>query len=123
MQAGTAWVDITPTKPLDVAGQLHVRVGEYTHDPLTANAVAFDDGATRVVIISCDLLYLPIEFTDEVQALCHERFNIPARSVLIACTHTHVGPCTNTRSVRRGESGVHGRAAGLARRGDRASAR
>lgn len=99
MRAGTAWVDITPTKPLCVAGQLHRRIGEYTHDPLTANAVAFDDGASRVVIVSCDLLYLPIEFTDEVQAVCHERFDIPARSVLIACTHTHVGPCTNTRSV------------------------
>ena len=59
MRAGTAWVDITPTKPLDVAGQLHRRIGEYTHDPLTANAAAFDDGGVRSSLVSCDLLFLP----------------------------------------------------------------
>ena len=99
MRTGTAWADITPTEPLHVAGQLHVRVGEYTHDPLTANAAAFDDGAQRVVLMSCDLLHLSVPVVSEVQSLCEKRFGIPANSVLIACTHTHVGPCTSERSI------------------------
>lgn len=99
MRAGTAWADITPDTPIHVAGQLHPRIGEYTHDPLTANAAAFGDGERRVVIVSCDLLHLSVPVVSEVQRHCETRFGIPARSVLIACTHTHVGPCTDVHSV------------------------
>jgi len=94
MRAGTAWADITPSKPIHIAGQLHARLGEYAHDPLTINAAAFDDGSQQVAIVSCDLLFLIDDFIGEVQSICHERFGIPARSVLIACTHTHAAPCT-----------------------------
>ncbi len=94
MRIGTAWADITPDKPINIAGQLHARTGEYAHDPLTINAAAFENGGTRASLISCDLLFLPDAFTESVKAECERRFGIPASSVIIACTHTHVGPCT-----------------------------
>lgn len=94
MRIGTAWTDITPDKPIHIGGQLHERIGEYTHDPLTVNAVAFECGDTRVVLVSCDLLFLPDDFIRDVQRRCEAKPGIPAESVIIACTHTHVAPCT-----------------------------
>ena len=94
MRVGSASEDITPDRPIHVAGQLHERIGEYAHDPLTANAVAFESGESRVVLVSCDLLFLPDDFVREVQAACGREFAIPGEAVLIACTHTHVAPCT-----------------------------
>ncbi|MCC6444764.1 MAG: hypothetical protein IT210_15055 [Armatimonadetes bacterium] len=94
MNIGTAYSDITPVGRLTLAGQMHVRYAEYTHDPLTVNAVAFADGETRAVIVSCDLCILPDAFVEEVKALCEARLGIPAASVIIATTHTHVGPVT-----------------------------
>lgn len=94
MRVGTAWVDITPDRPIHIAGQLHERMGEYTHDPLTANAVAFDGEGIRVVLVSCDLLFLPDDFTEAIKARCEQAFGVPASSVIIACTHTHLAPAT-----------------------------
>jgi len=94
MRVGTAYADITPSRAIHVAGQLHERVGEYAHDPLTVNAVAFESGESRVVLVSCDLLFLPDDFVREIQTRCEAEFGIPGDSVLIACTHTHVAPCT-----------------------------
>ena len=94
MRIGTAWADITPDKPIHIGGQLHERIGEYTHDPLTANVAAFESGDTHAVLLSCDLLLLSNEFTAEVQAECECKLGVSAASVIVACTHTHVAPCT-----------------------------
>ena len=96
MRVGTAWADITPSKPIHIAGQLHERLGEHAHDPLTVNAAAFDDGATRAVVVSCDLVCLSTAFVSEVQSCCEKRFGVPASAVIVACTHTHTAPCTRT---------------------------
>ncbi len=92
MKVGTAWEDITPDRPIHIAGQLHARMGEYTHDPLTVNAAAFECVGTRVVLVSCDLLFLTDAFTESVKAECEQVY--PSASVIIACTHTHLAPCT-----------------------------
>ena len=44
MLVGTAWQDITPSEPIDLMGQLHIRKGTRTRDPLTVNAVTEDRG-------------------------------------------------------------------------------
>lgn len=94
MRIGTARADITPTEPIPLAGQMHRRLGERTHDPLTVNAAAFARGEERAVLVSCDLCFLPDDFVGEVRAACGKSHGITGSRVLIACTHTHVGPCT-----------------------------
>lgn len=94
MQIGSAREEITPDRKLDLLGQMHVRVGERTNDPLTVNAAAFADGARRVVLVSCDLCLLPDDFTREVQRQCQETHGLAANDVLIHSIHTHVAPCT-----------------------------
>ena len=94
IRVGGAAADITPDKPIPIAGQMNRRLGEYTHDPLTVNAAAFEQGDARAVLISCDLATLPDAFIRSVQADCEKSCGIPASRVMIACTHTHLGPCT-----------------------------
>jgi neutral ceramidase len=94
MQFGYAQSDITPSKPIPIAGQMHVRMGNYTHDPLTVNAVAMSSGDIRVVLVSCDLLIMPGELANNVQAECQKAYGIPARSVIIGSIHTHLAPFT-----------------------------
>jgi len=94
MRVGTAWADITPDRPLPLLGQMHRRIPRHTHDPLTANAVAFDDGSARAVLVSCDLCFMPHELARRVQAACAERLDVDGRAVLLAATHTHLGPAT-----------------------------
>ena len=94
MYVGTAWQDITPTEPLPLGGQMRVRLGEYAHDPLTVNAVAFADASSRAVVVSCDLCLLPAEFVERVKGACADACGLESGQVLIACTHTHVAPCT-----------------------------
>lgn len=94
MKVGTAWADITPSERLTIQGQLYVRYGEYKHDPLTVNAVVFDSGSVRVALVSCDLCMLPDAFVREAQARCERELGLSANHVLIACTHTHLGPDT-----------------------------
>lgn len=99
MLVGTAWEDITPQALLPLQGQYRTRIARHTRDPLTANAVAFRHGASCAVLVSCDLIFLGDDFVREVQTACAERWNVPASAVLIACTHTHVGPFTTGRGI------------------------
>lgn len=58
LRIGLATRDITPTRPAVIPGQMHIRIGRASRDPLTVTVMALDgrtpDG--RVVIISCDRL-------------------------------------------------------------------
>jgi hypothetical protein len=93
MQVGFASVDITPDRLLSLQGQMHLRMARHTRDPLMASAIAFDDGAQRAVIVSCDLCMIPDTFVASVRGQGASRWAIDPARVLIAATHTHVGPC------------------------------
>jgi hypothetical protein len=99
MQFGYAQSDITPSTPIPIAGQMHVRMGNYTHDPLTANAVAVSDGDTRLVLVSCDLVSMPGELANKIQSECEKAYGIPARSVIIGAIHTHLAPYPDDTAI------------------------
>lgn len=104
MNVGTAQLDITPSRPLPICGQLRPRLGEHAHDPLTANAVVFEDlDATtpttaaprrRAAVVSCDVLALPDALVRAAQQRCQRQHDIDAHAVIVAATHTHLAPCT-----------------------------
>ena len=98
MKAGTSWCDITPDHPLNLLGQMHVRQGEYARDPLTVNAVVFEDQGSHVAIVSADVCLIPDELAVELQQMvasdAHVAGKIKAADVIIHSTHTHVAPCT-----------------------------
>jgi len=97
MRVGTAWEDITPSEPMPLMGQMHVRMPEYTHDPLTLNAVVFEQSDERVAVVSVDVCYLPDDLVRKMQAACAAACEIAPGKVIIAATHTHVAPCTTEK--------------------------
>lgn len=95
---GWAQADITPDKPVLLAGQFHARVSEGIMDPVTATALAIEgataDGAPRqVVMVTCDLATISDDLRDavreRVQAACAA---IGPRNLFIGATHTHSAP-------------------------------
>lgn len=99
MLAGTAWEDITPDHPLPLLGQMHVRLGQYTHDPLTVNAVVFADGEQRLALISIDVCLLPDGLVRSLQQAIATVTGLPPTAIVLAATHTHVAPCTTNQLV------------------------
>jgi hypothetical protein len=92
MRVGTAWEEITPNRPLHLLGQMHIRWGNYTRDPLTVNAVVLEEGAQRVALLSVDVCVLPGDLVRRLQEACAAQ--LAPEQVIIAATHTHVAPCT-----------------------------
>ncbi len=94
MQVGTAWEDITPDRPLHLLGQMAIRTGEYTRDPLTTNAVVLDDGTQRLAMVSIDVCVLPADLVNQIKQRGSEASGITPENIIVIATHTHVAPCT-----------------------------
>ena len=63
-------------------------------DDLYAMAMVFDDGETKLALVTCDLLFMHAETVARIRQEVASRTDIPASHVMIACTHTHSGPIT-----------------------------
>ena len=63
-------------------------------DDLYAMAMVFDDGETKLALVTCDLLFMHAETVARIRQEVASRTDIPTSHVIIACTHTHSGPIT-----------------------------
>jgi len=59
------------------------------HDPLSARAVVFDNGSTRIAIVAIDLGGASDKLVADVRRLVQERATIPPGNVLINASHNH----------------------------------
>jgi len=90
VRIGWAQADITPQKPVLIAGQFHARLSEGVMDPITATVLALDSGESRAVLVSCDLVGVPDSFRD---AICSRtKCGVAAQDVVLNATHTHTAP-------------------------------
>jgi hypothetical protein len=88
--AGAAVKSIQPTKKLPVSGGMGTpKPASEKRGELTARAVVLEVGATRVAIVSLDLLGFPAVLCDRVRAKID---SIPASNIVIGATHTHSAP-------------------------------
>ncbi len=68
-RAGAAAVDISPkTLPVEVSGGFLARQSDRVLDPLHARCLVLNDGATSLVIVVVDSLFISRELLDEVKA-------------------------------------------------------
>ncbi len=96
LTAGAAVRDITPKKPLFLAGYPRApRMAAGTHDPLLASALYLHDGATPLLLIGVDILFVSRQSADFCRAAIRQAAGIPAGNIMITATHTHSGPVTN----------------------------
>ncbi len=95
---GTAVADITPTGPVAVSGQFHLRIAKTVETPITANVIALESrekGLSRdvAIMVSCDLLYIPSEVLELVRKLVRERLpDLDTKKLFLNGTHTHTAP-------------------------------
>jgi hypothetical protein len=91
LTAAAGKVDITPTRPVYIAGYSANRLSEGVHDPLWARCLVLKNGMESVAFVSCDLLGLTQPHIRKIRAGIRR---IAGERVLIGCTHTHSGPDT-----------------------------
>ena len=93
-QAGIARIDITPSKPIRMAGYAAREQPSNTiAGRLWAKALAIEDRkGNRVVLVTCDLIGLPRSVSDVVGATVEKRFGIERRRLILNSSHTHAGP-------------------------------
>ncbi len=95
---GTATTDITPTEPVAVSGQFHLRIANTVETPITANVIALESrekGLSRdvAIMVSCDLLYIPSKVLELVRKAIRERLpDLDTTKLFLNGTHTHTAP-------------------------------
>jgi hypothetical protein len=103
MRAGTARIDITPTKSIAMEGMLRAHGSEGVHDPIFACALVMSNGEDlkqACAIVSVDVCGLVEAQTSAVRSTVAAEVGIPAEHIIIATKHIHSGPAA------RGEGAV-----------------
>src|SRR5262245_31496633 len=88
-RAGAATSNITPPLGSPVVGGFAPFPSTHIHDELHARCLVLDDGATKLVLVVCDLLGIDRRVSDEARELLQKDLGIPPENVLISATHTH----------------------------------
>jgi hypothetical protein len=90
---GWAQVDITPDKPVPLAGQFHTRVSKSVHDPVTATALAIESAGEQAVLVSLDVVAIDKRLLDRLrERLTTTLPGFDGRRLMLNATHTHTAP-------------------------------
>jgi hypothetical protein len=93
IKGGFSKVDITPPVGVWLSGySSRNKPSEGISDELYAKALVLDDGQNKIAIVSADLLWFPLEMTNEIRELVKQKIGVPESNVLVCATHTHFGP-------------------------------
>jgi len=119
LRIGWANVDITPDRPVLVAGQFHARMMENVLDPLTATALAFEYGegpsSEKAILISVDIVSIsdgtrdgsPDNLRDKVRALLKSSIpELNSEQIFLNATHTHTAPLVSSAPDSKSVYGV-----------------
>jgi hypothetical protein len=96
MRCGGGRADITPRPGLPMVGMPGSPRGEGVVWPLHARVLVADDGESRVAIVCLDLIALVSEQVAELRRRVAARAVLDPAHVLVACSHTHRAPYTET---------------------------
>ena len=90
---GWASKDITPAKPVALAGQFHVRISKRVNDPITATTLAIETGNDQAIMISCDLIAIRGGIQNKLRELVKPRLpGFDVKKLFLNTTHTHTAP-------------------------------
>jgi len=94
MKIGFAKVDITPRIGMELygySGYLN-RYATAVRDKLWARSMAVSDGKQVVIVVSCEIVFITRELTDEVRRLVQQELGKSDLSIMVHAIHTHSGP-------------------------------
>ena len=100
MKAGFAEIVITPPDGKCLLAGYNLRPSTGVHDDLYASAVYFEDGATKALLISFDLLAMERDLIERLKNSIQRALTIPLDHIFFTCTHTHEGPEVRERKSR-----------------------
>lgn len=89
LNIGWAQISITPTRPVNVIGQLYQRISQYVHDPITATALVLDNGDDQSIFISADMPVAATHALDAVRKNLEGYVDLDFSKVSFHVTHSH----------------------------------
>jgi hypothetical protein len=93
LRAGAAKIDITPEKPVKMAGYgARTALSEGVHDPLSARVVAFENNGERLVLVSTDLIGFYGGTAEHFRKIILNEFELKPGQLFLSSVHTHAGP-------------------------------
>ena len=84
--------DISPEVGALICGYSPNQVSCEKHDPLYAVGLAMDDGKSKSLLVSLDLVGIDGFVLRDLRHACAEALGTADAQVMIACTHNHSGP-------------------------------
>ncbi|MCX6380894.1 MAG: neutral/alkaline non-lysosomal ceramidase N-terminal domain-containing protein [Armatimonadetes bacterium] len=93
LYAGVCETNITPPLGVWMSGYgLRPTGATRIHDELYARAVVIDDGTTRLVLISADIIVFAPDSVERLRSQIASFLNTEAHCIMLHATHTHGGP-------------------------------
>jgi len=92
VKIGWAKREISTTEPVNVPGQMYLRISEGIHDPLYVTALCVDggEGQVKVIFLSCDIVTPWVGILQPIRDKLKERRpEIPEEGFILNVTHTH----------------------------------
>jgi hypothetical protein len=94
MKIGFSKIEITPPLGLPLCGQLEPVKAVGVESPLWATAMYLEDGLTKVLLCSCDILAVSNRLAEAIRRDVARETGVPCANVIVCATHTHSGPNT-----------------------------
>lgn len=92
--------DITPEIGVELAGYGLGYKSEALLSALHMSGLLLDDGRSRLLLLSFDLLGLDGWYIRKIRQACAELLGLPESAVMLNCSHTHSGPETRSLAVK-----------------------
>jgi neutral ceramidase len=93
LRAGIAKIDITPEKPVKMAGYgARTALSTDVHDPLSARIVAFENEGRRLVLVASDLIGFYGGTAEHFRHVILDEFKLKPSELFLSAIHTHDGP-------------------------------
>ncbi len=108
LKVGWAQASITTHRPLVMLGQMYHRVSEYEHDPITATALALDNGDAQAVIVSMDMTECPLHLSEKLRPLLAGVDGLKFESITMGVTHSHNSSDYHSDFLREDNERVYG---------------
>src|SRR2546427_8525978 len=90
LRVGIAKVKITPAEPVMLAGYgSRNKLSEGVAADLHARALAIDDGTSKTVIVTADIIAFGPVTGRAIKAEAMKRFGLPEERILLVGSHTH----------------------------------
>lgn len=89
LKIGWAQCSITPDGPVLMEGQMYQRYSHYVHDPITATALALDNGSESAILVSMDMTEVPVHAMEPLKRSLEPWPEIEFTKISFQVTHTH----------------------------------